>query len=172
MDKMSDTPAHITPDETEAERRLMEKFETPGEPGKETRVFRYRTPKLERPKGILPLAKSDILYAAVQLIQKGGENNLHSHAAMDGLWFVLKGRARFYGAGDALLAELGPSEGIFIPRGVSYWFESASDELLELLQVEAFAKGVKNTRTDHEPKKAGQRHYQLFSSGGAPVISP
>ena len=36
-----------------------------------------------------------------------------------------------------MIAELGPREGIHIPRGFYYWFESASDEVLELLQVEA-----------------------------------
>lgn len=133
-------------------------------PAKSAKVFRYVTPPLERPKGIVPLCKSDILFGAVQVVAKGGENNLHSHAGMDGFWFVLKGKARFYGDGDVLLGELGPFEGVFLPRGVSYWFESASEELLELLQVEAFAKGVTNTRTDLEPKKQGQVNFQVFKS--------
>jgi hypothetical protein len=32
---------------------------------------------------------------------------------------------------------MGPHEGIHIPRGFYYWFESAGEEQLELLQVEA-----------------------------------
>jgi mannose-6-phosphate isomerase-like protein (cupin superfamily) len=144
-----------------------EDFEEPGVPAKAPKVFRYATPALERPKGIMPLCRSDILTAAVQVIRKGGENNLHSHAGMDGFWFVLKGKARFYGEADTLLGELGPMEGVFIPRGVKYWFESAGEEMLELLQVEAFAKGVKNVRTDVEPKKAGQKNFQVFTPRGA-----
>ena len=38
---------------------------------------------------------------------------------------------------DKVLAELGKHEGIHIPRGFYYWFESCSDEVLELMQVEA-----------------------------------
>lgn len=44
-------------------------------------------------------------------------------------------------------------EGVFVPRNVPYWFESVGDELLELLQVEAIDKTVKNTLTRHAPKK-------------------
>ncbi|CAE6840735.1 cupin domain-containing protein [Paraburkholderia aspalathi] len=143
----------------------LEDFETPSLQEKSAKIFSYITPQLERPKGIFPLCRSDILTAAVQVIKKGGENNLHSHAGMDGFWFVLKGKARFYGEQNVLLAELNPFQGIFIPREVSYWFESGSDELLELLQVEAFAKGVKNTRTDLEKKKAGQVNFQVFKEG-------
>lgn len=144
---------------------VAEDFETPSPtPSQSATVFKYQAPSLERPKGILPLCKSDILMAAVQVIKRGGENNLHSHAGMDGFWFVLRGKARFYGEGDAVLGELGQFEGILLPRGVSYWFESVGDEMLELLQVEAFAKGVPNRRTDLAPKKSGQLNFQVFRS--------
>jgi mannose-6-phosphate isomerase-like protein (cupin superfamily) len=143
-----------------------EDFETPAAQAQVPKLIKYSTPVLNRPKGIVPLCRSDILTAAVQVIKKGGENNLHSHAGMDGFWFVLKGKARFYGERDVLLGEFGPMEGVFIPRGVSYWFESAGEEMLELLQVEAFARGIRNVRTDVEPKKAGQKNFQVFDPDG------
>jgi mannose-6-phosphate isomerase-like protein (cupin superfamily) len=132
----------------------LEGIEGAGDPGREMTVFRYRRPEAMKTKrGIAPLARSDILFSAVQVIREGGENSLHSHSAMDGFWFVLRGRARFYGAGDKLVAEIGQHEGVFVPRDVPYWFESVGDELLELLQVEAIDKRVKNTLTRHAPKK-------------------
>lgn len=132
----------------------LEGIEAAGDPGREPTVFRYRRPDaLKTKRGIAPLARSDILFSAVQIIREGGENSLHSHAAMDGFWFVLRGRARFYGAGDKLIGEIGPHEGVFVPRNVPYWFESVGDEWLELLQVEAIDKTVKNTLTRHAPKK-------------------
>ena len=132
----------------------LEGLEGAGDPGREPVVFRYRRPvELRTKRGIAPLVRSDILFSAVQVIREGGENSLHSHAAMDGFWFVLRGRARFYGAGDRLIAEIGQHEGVFVPRNVAYWFESVGDELLELLQVEAIDKTVKNTLTRHAPKK-------------------
>ena len=42
----------------------------------------------------------------------GGENNLHAHPDVESIWIVLKGRARFYGMNDILVAELGPGEGV------------------------------------------------------------
>lgn len=132
----------------------LEGIEGAGEPGGEASVFRYRRPEqLKTKRGIAPLVRSDILFSAVQIIREGGENSLHSHSAMDGFWFVLRGRARFYGAGDKLIGEICQHEGVFVPRNVPYWFESVGDELLELLQVEAIDKTVKNALTRHAPKK-------------------
>jgi mannose-6-phosphate isomerase-like protein (cupin superfamily) len=123
-------------------------------------TFQYLRPELRRGKAALPLVRTDLLLAMVQVAAEGGENNLHSHAHMDGFWFVLRGAARFYGEGDVVVAELGAHEGILIPRGFSYWFESAGDEPLELLQVEAFdralsADEVMADRIDHAPQRIG-----------------
>src|SRR5207244_13182589 len=82
----------------------LEGIEGAGEPGREASVFRYRRPdELKTKRGISPLVRSDIMFSAVQIIREGGENSLHSHSAMDGFWFVLRGRARFYGAEDKLI---------------------------------------------------------------------
>ncbi len=130
------------------------------------KVVRFQPPVVRNGKGMTLLAKSDIMIAAVQTISEGGENNLHSHSAMDGLWFVLKGRARFYTTGNEVIGDIGPKECIFIPRDFPYWFEAAGEEVLEILQVEAIDKGIKNARTDHEPKKQGKPRSQQFSTEG------
>lgn len=133
--------------------------------GKELKVsvFGYATPlDLTKPKGIVPLCRSDIVYSTVQVLKSGGENNLHAHPAQDGIWIVLKGRAKFYGQNDALLADLGPLQGVHIPRGFYYWFESSSPELLELLQVEAIDKSVANKRLDATQRKDFATHVQEF----------
>lgn len=114
-----------------------------GERQLEPTVFKYTTPQTEKPKTIVRLCRSDLLYSSVQVLKEGGENNLHAHNAQNGFWFVLSGKVRFYGEGDKVLAELGPREGIHIPRGFYYWFESTGDEVLELLQVEAIDLTVK-----------------------------
>jgi mannose-6-phosphate isomerase-like protein (cupin superfamily) len=146
----------------------LEGIEGAGDPGREAVVFRYRRPEaLKTKRGIAPLVRSDILFSAVQVIREGGENSLHSHSAMDGFWFVLRGRARFYGEGDRLIAEIGQHEGVFVPRNVPYWFESVGDELLELLQVEAIDKTVKNTLTRHAPKKV--LSMQVFKPEGESI---
>jgi mannose-6-phosphate isomerase-like protein (cupin superfamily) len=105
------------------------------------------------------------MFAMVQVLAEGGENNLHSHATLDGFWFVLKGRVRFYSDFTTVAAELGPLEGILVPRGAKYWFESASKEPLELLQVECSEVPLPATqlransvdRVDYEPQKESMR---------------
>ncbi|MGE3245110.1 MAG: cupin domain-containing protein [Beijerinckiaceae bacterium] len=116
-------------------------------------TFSYVKPELKRGKGIVQLAKSDIIRGRVQIVTEGGENNLHSHNGMDGFWMVLEGKVKFYGPGDVLIGEFGKHEGILIPRGAQYWFESSGDVPLEILQMAAFEKGVKLERVDAAPRK-------------------
>lgn len=115
---------------------------------------------VETPKKASLLCRSDRLIGALQVIRKGGETNLHSHRHLDGMWTVLSGRARFYGEGDKVIADLGPHEGILLPRGTKYWFECASgDEPLVILQVEASDKEMPKLqafvadREDHATRK-------------------
>jgi mannose-6-phosphate isomerase-like protein (cupin superfamily) len=103
----------------------------------EAQVFRCRAPEFDNGRRIVRLARTDRMYAQFQVLKEGGESSLHSHGHLDGFWMVIKGKARFYGEGDKVIAELGPLEGILVPRGFQYWFESAGEEVLELLQIES-----------------------------------
>lgn len=124
----------------------------------ETRIqaFRYEKPKkFSSGKASVRLCNSDVLSGLVQVVQDGGENNLHYHKTSDGFWLILGGRAKFYGPGDVELGEFGPHEGILIPRGARYWFERVGEEELEILRVGASSEiGAKNSgRTDASPQK-------------------
>ncbi len=123
--------------------------------GKGYQTFSYKKPdNLRRGKGIVQLAQSPLIRGRVQIVQEGGENNLHSHTGMDGFWFVLAGKVKFYGPGDVLIGEYGKHEGILIPAGLEYWFESSDpNEALEILQMAGFEKGVKATRNDVAAQK-------------------
>lgn len=120
--------------------------------------FTYARAEFDAGKQVVMLARTDRMMATVQILQEGGENNLHSHPHQDGFWMVLKGAARFYGEDDALIAEVGVNEGVLIPRGTRYWFEKVGPDALELLQVEAFdkpmraAREVAEDRVDHMPR--------------------
>ena len=117
-------------------------------------VFKYEKPDdMTGGKAIVQLAGSDVIRGRVQVVREGGENNLHSHRGMDGFWMVLSGRVRFYGPEDVLIGDFGKYEGILIPRGEQYWFESASDEELEILQMAGFEMGIKVERVDAEAQK-------------------
>ena len=69
----------------------------------EPTLFKYTTPVTEKPKTIVRLCRTDLLYSSVQVLKEGGENNLHYHAGVDIAWMVLKGRVRFYGPGDVVI---------------------------------------------------------------------
>jgi mannose-6-phosphate isomerase-like protein (cupin superfamily) len=126
----------------------------------ECTVFKYEKRETQRSKAVQVLCRSDIVFGAVQVVRSGGETNLHSHGKLDGFWFVLRGAARFYTTDDEVVAELGPEEGVLIPRGFPYWFESMGDEALELLQVEASVEqydtvaGFSRDRTNFTPRKS------------------
>jgi mannose-6-phosphate isomerase-like protein (cupin superfamily) len=128
-------------------------------------VVQYQPRTTEMLKEVVRLGKTDILFSAVQIIGEGGENNLHSHNAMDGLWFVLEGRARFYTTNNEVVAELGKYEGIVVPRETPYWFERIGGEQLQILQVEALLPNVKAVRTDYEPLKDSGKPYLNAESG-------
>ncbi|MDQ2650730.1 MAG: cupin domain-containing protein [Actinomycetota bacterium] len=115
-------------------------------------IFKIEKPEMRRGRHVRVLARTDSVFCNVQFVRNGGENKLHSHPNLDGLWFVLEGRARFYQSETELLCELGPGEGVMIPRDFRYWFESAGDEDLHLLQVESF-------------EHAGQRVQRVVHAG-------
>jgi mannose-6-phosphate isomerase-like protein (cupin superfamily) len=122
-------------------------------------LIQYTEPVIERGKDVTVLAKTPRLLAIIQTVRAGGETNLHAHKSLDGIWFVLSGRARFYSDETTLFAEIGPNEGVLIPHGVKYWFESAGDEELRIFQVEssytdlATMKDLADDRVDYTPPK-------------------
>lgn len=130
--------------------------------------FKYEKPaKYDRKKVSVRLAQGELVRGMIQVAKEGGENNLHYHANVDGFWMVLSGKVRFYGPGDKLIAELGPKEGLMIPRFARYWFENAGDDELEILLVQAFAHGgpqLNSERMDAAPRK-------LENAGGPPEFS-
>lgn len=121
----------ILPPEEEARHRAAEA---------KVQSYKYVRPKLPAGsnKGLVRLASTGMTKGILQIIEEGGENTLHYHDGMDSFWMVIKGRVRFYGPGDKLIGEYGPMEGLITPAGARYWFEKASDEDLELLQVASY----------------------------------
>ena len=126
--------------------------------------YKYETPKVwsdhhkQRGKQNLHMGSCGGLNVGVQVVLKGGETNSHAHPGSESSWFVLGGRVKFYGAGDTLVAELGKGQGIFIPAGVPYWFESASKEVLELFHITSRVPGGKRGRVNFEPMLNQQNH--------------
>jgi len=134
----------------------------------QAKIIRYNRPELtpEKPKAIISLCKSDVMWAMVQFVTKGGENYLHTHKAEDGFYLVLTGRVRFKGEGDIVLGEFGALEGIFMPRGFKYSLESAGEEPLELLRVGATALGEEGGMVHFRPDLENTRKKVVLEEAG------
>lgn len=131
---------------------------------KEAKVFKYERPEFDGVKKSMLMCNSDLMRVHVQVVKSGGENNLHTHTGEDAFWFVLSGAVRFYGEGDKVVAELKKTDGILIPRGFKYWFESASDEPLEIIRVAARDQTVENKRVSEAPLKPWMLASNRFDS--------
>jgi mannose-6-phosphate isomerase-like protein (cupin superfamily) len=117
-------------------------------------------------KFVVRLARTDRVLANMQVLKNGGETNLHTHHHLDGFWMVIQGRARFYGEGDVVIADLAAMEGVLIPRHLKYWFESVGDEVLEILQVESsdipLPGGQPIERQDFAPRANATRNITVI----------
>jgi len=106
------------------------------------------------------LFKTDRAVSEIQIFDKGVKNSLHFHAAEDGAWIVLGGKATFYGEGDRVMGELERFQGLLIPAGTKYWFECTSDEPLQILRVDyRVGEGARNP--------GGASGFQVLDSYGA-----
>jgi mannose-6-phosphate isomerase-like protein (cupin superfamily) len=130
----------------------------------EAKEFRYQTPQFDGVKKTLQVCNSDLMKVQVQVVKDGGENNLHTHTGDDAFWYVISGAVKFYGEGDRLVGEYKKGEGILIPRGYKYWFESAAPEPLEILRVTAKDQNVENQRVDHSAQKQWMVDQNTFGS--------
>jgi mannose-6-phosphate isomerase-like protein (cupin superfamily) len=97
-------------------------------------TFRVRTPLTSQGRLDTVLAQADELQIRIKCYAEGGENVLHAHLKEDHSFIVLQGQARFYD-GDDQSQVLGRNEGIMLPRGAKYYFQSCGDEPLVLLRV-------------------------------------
>lgn len=130
----------------------------------ETKVFKFETPEFDGVKKSMLMCNSDLMRVHVQVVKSGGENNLHTHPGEDAFWYVLGGAVKFYGAGDKVIADLKKGEGFLIPRGFSYWFESASDEPLEIMRVAARDQTKENKRVNQSEMKPWMLESNRFQS--------
>ncbi|HVB01499.1 MAG TPA: hypothetical protein VNE42_09595 [Acidimicrobiales bacterium] len=114
-------------------------------------LFDIRRPEVNRSKVITRLCKTDMVRGDMQFLKGGGENELHAHLANDGFWLCMEGQFRFYGEGDEIIATLNPKEGILIPSGFSYWFESVGDDVAEILHVASLDPNLPDQRIGGAP---------------------
>ncbi len=102
-------------------------------------VFSLKTPLLCAGQTNTPVAGTDLLKVRVKVYAEGGENVLHAHFDEDHSFIILQGQATFHdNAGN--IRVVNKYEGILLPKGSYYYFQSTGNENLVLLRVGAGRK--------------------------------
>lgn len=104
----------------------------------DAQTFRLRTQLLKKGRTHRILASSkgetSALNVAIKCYAGGGENEFHTHALEDHTFIILQGRATFEQP-DKPPQTIGRNEGILLPAGAYYKFETVGDEPLVILRV-------------------------------------
>jgi mannose-6-phosphate isomerase-like protein (cupin superfamily) len=100
-------------------------------------VFDLKAPYLSQGRYDRSIARSDHLWLRVKVYAEGGENALHTHTTQDHSFVVLEGQATFYDENDNARV-VGKYEGIMLPAGAFYRFQSSGDINLVMLRCAGF----------------------------------
>ena len=93
------------------------------------------------------IAHTDALTVTAKLYAEGGENALHTHTKQDHGFFVVSGEATFFDEhGETTV--LGPYQGILLPAGCYYWFQSTGEGNLVMLRFAGQTDGGPSTGDD------------------------
>jgi mannose-6-phosphate isomerase-like protein (cupin superfamily) len=97
-------------------------------------TFRLHAQLLDQGRSNTHLAETDNMWATLKVYASGGENGLHTHPNEDHMFVIMQGTARFFGPNDETV-DLGRYQGIMLPAGAYYKFQSTSEEPLVLMRV-------------------------------------
>jgi mannose-6-phosphate isomerase-like protein (cupin superfamily) len=113
-------------------------------------VFNLTTPYLVQGITSDERAMSELLSVLIKVYASGGENRMHAHE--DHSFIVLEGQATFHLDSEDNVRLLKPFEGVMLPKGTYYRFESTGQGNLVMLRIGASLPGA--------PKQA------LYPEGG------
>ena len=99
-------------------------------------AFRVATALLSQGRSDYVLAATDRLQVVIKCYASGGENYLHTHTEEDHSFIILDGEASFKGP-KGVIGTFGRNQGVMIPRGSNYAFQSTGTTALVLLRVGA-----------------------------------
>ncbi|MEO1430453.1 MAG: cupin domain-containing protein [Cyanobacteria bacterium J06633_8] len=134
----------------------------------EAQLYQLKTQLLSKGRSDRVLAKTDSMTVRIKCYAQGGENVLHAHPGEDHTFIILAGTARFFGK-DGEVAELNRNEGIMLPRGTFYRFQSCGDEPLVLLRVGAEKEKVPVTRIGAEGESLPGKSKANKHEDGVPI---
>jgi mannose-6-phosphate isomerase-like protein (cupin superfamily) len=99
-------------------------------------AFAVRAQLLSQGRTETVLAASNLLTVRLKVYASGGENMLHAHAEEDHVFVILQGEAEFFDA-QGPFGIFGAHQGVLLPRGNVYRFNSTGGEPLVMLRLGA-----------------------------------
>ena len=99
-------------------------------------AFTVATALLAQGRSDYVLAATDRLQIVIKCYAAGGENYLHTHTEEDHSFVILDGEATFFGP-KGRIGSFGRNQGLLVPRGAYYSFQSSGKTPLVLLRVGA-----------------------------------
>ena len=94
---------------------------------KTAQIYDMRTPYLDQGRTTDIRAMTDLTTVMVKVYAEGGENGMHHHPNEDHTFLVLEGEATFRLETDDNTVVLKKYEGVMLPKGANYWFQSSGD---------------------------------------------
>jgi len=109
-------------------------------------VYNLRTPYLTQGRTTDLRARTALMTVMVKVYAAGGEYAMQCHTTEDHTFIVVEGQATFRVDSEDNIRVVNQWEGIMLPKGVYYRFESSGDRNLVLIRAGATPIGMKNER--------------------------
>jgi mannose-6-phosphate isomerase-like protein (cupin superfamily) len=135
---------------------------------KHPQLFQLKTQLLSKGRSDYTLAKTDLISIRIKCYAQGGENVLHAHPAEDHTFVILAGAAKFF-AQEGEIKVLRKNQGILLPRGCFYKFQSCGDEPLVMLRVGAEKDKIPATRIGIDGKSLPGKSKANKHEDGVPL---
>lgn len=97
-------------------------------------LFQFRQRLVGQGRADTVLGATDRMFISLKTYAAVGENELHAHPHEDHTFIVMQGKARFEGP-NGEIAEMGPHQGLLLPRNTLYRFTVLGSEPLVMLRV-------------------------------------
>lgn len=119
------------------------------------------------------LGQTEEFWLHLKIYANGGENGLHAHVDEDHAFVVLQGQATF-SDGDSNALAINRYEGVLVPKGALYRFESTGEENLVLLRIGTSQKGIASVsnRTGADGEARPPHAPENLTGAKAPVFLP
>ncbi|MBV8087355.1 MAG: cupin domain-containing protein [Chloroflexi bacterium] len=121
-------------------------------------IFNLTTPYLESGITSDERARTDLLHVMMKVYADGGENLMHAHVHEDHSFIVLEGEATFHIDTEDNVRVLRPNQGVMLPKGTFYRFQSSGDTNLVMLRVGAQLPGSPKEARYPDGVEKGRQH--------------